>query len=227
LYFGKYASVLFSLFIWLLFIYVIVVFMDLTAAAFVSRPELGEQNFGPGVATSSLLYLVLGVVMGIALYKWKWPLGRATIVFVPLIFVAIWAGQKIPIVFAGDAAAQQRAWNLIILAYCFIASVIPVWVLLQSRGYLGGFILYATFIVGIVGLLVGRHKIEFPAFGSLLPGNAPPLFPLLFTTIACGACSGFHSIIASGTTSKQIRLESDAKPVGYGAMLLEAMNIRE
>lgn len=221
LYMGKKASVLFSLFIWMSLIYVIVVFTDLTASAFVSRPELGEQNFGPGVATASLLYLGLGVIMGLALYKWKWPLGRATLLFVPLIIVVIWLGQKWPIVFSGDALAQQRTWDAVILIYCFIASIIPVWLLLQSRGYLGGFILYATFVVGIIGLLFGKHAINFPPLKSVLGEGAPPLFPLLFTTIACGACSGFHGLVSSGTTSKQLAKESDAVTVGFGGMLLE------
>ncbi len=221
LYIGKKASVLFSFFIWLSLIYVIVVFTDLTASAFVSRPELGEANFGPGVATSSLLYLGLGIVMGFALNKWNWPLAPTTLVFIPLIGIAIWAGQKMPITFPGDALTQQRTWDAVILIYCFIASMIPVWVLLQSRGYLGGFILYATFVVGVAGLLFGKHAIEFPPMGTILPQGGPPLFPLLFTTIACGACSGFHGLVSSGTTSKQLRKETDARPVGYGGMLLE------
>lgn len=222
LYLGKNASVLFSLFIWLSLIYVIVVFTDLTASAFVNRPELGDSNFGPGVATSSLLYLVLGVAMGIALTKWKWKLSLSTGIFVPLIFVIIWLGQKIPISFSGDALTQQKIWDIIIISYCFVASIIPVWVLLQSRGYLGGFILYATFIIGIVGLLFGQHSIEFPSLRQAVAGSSmPPLFPLLFTTIACGACSGFHGLVASGTTSKQLAKESDARTVAYGGMLME------
>jgi carbon starvation protein len=166
IYIGKQAGALFSIFIWLSLIYVIVVFTDLTASAFVSRPELGASNFGPGVATSSLLYLGLGALMGVALYKWKWPLGVSTAIFIPAIFVAIWLGQKIPITFPGDAMTQQRSWDVFILIYCFIASIIPVWILLQSRGYLGGFILYATFAVGVIGLLFGKHAIQFPAIGS-------------------------------------------------------------
>jgi carbon starvation protein len=159
--------------------------------------------------------------MGIALYKFKWPLGISTAIFIPLIFGAIWLGQKIPLSFPGDALTQQRTWDVVILVYCFIASIIPVWVLLQSRGYLGGFILYATFAVGVLGLLFGKHAVEFPAHIALLPNGGPPLFPLLFTTIACGACSGFHGLVSSGTTSKQLARETDARTVGYGGMLLE------
>lgn len=221
LYMGKKASVLFSLFIWLSLIYVIVVFADLTASAFVNRPELGEANFGPGVATSSLLYLALSLLMGLALSKWRWSLTRSTLVFLPLIFGAIWVGQQFPISFGGDALVQQRCWDGVILVYCFLASVIPMWLLLQPRGYLGGFILYATFVVGVVGLLFGRHAINFPLWKGWHGADAPPLFPLLFTTIACGACSGFHGLVASGTTSKQLSKETHARTIGYGGMLLE------
>jgi carbon starvation protein len=221
LYLGKPASTVFSLFIWLSLLYVIVVFADLTSGAFVSRPALGAENFGPGVATSSFLYLGLAGVMGVCLYRWKWPLSWSTIVFVPLIFGAIWFGQKVPTVFPGDVVSQQRAWNLAILAYCFVASVIPLWVLLQPRGYLGGFILYATFAAGVLGLIFGENPVQYPALGKGAGLAAPPLFPLLFTTIACGACSGFHGLVSSGTSSKQLARETDAKAVGYGGMLLE------
>ncbi|MBI4346348.1 MAG: carbon starvation protein A [Elusimicrobia bacterium] len=219
---GPRAAGLFSAFIWLSLIYVIVVFTDLTAAAFVSRPEAGAEDFGPGVATSSLLYLALGVGLGVTWKKTAAPLWLTTVIFVPAVFLIIWAGQKLPIVFPGDALAQQRVWDVVILAYCVLASLIPMWVLLQPRGYLGGFILYTTFAAGVLGLFFGGQRIEFPA-GAPSGAPAPPLFPLLFTTIACGACSGFHGLVASGTTSKQLAKETDATLVGYGGMLLESL----
>lgn len=219
---GQRAAHLFSAFIWLSLIYVIVVFTDLTAAAFVSRPEAGAENFGPGVATSSLLYLGLGVALGAVWKKTNAPLWATTAVFVPAVFVVIWAGQKLPIVFPGDALAQQRIWDVIILAYCVLASLIPMWVLLQPRGYLGGFILYTTFAAGILGLFFGGQRILLPATAPA-GSQTPPLFPLLFTTIACGACSGFHGLVASGTTSKQLAKETHARLVGYGGMLLESL----
>ncbi|MBI4057392.1 MAG: carbon starvation protein A [Elusimicrobia bacterium] len=221
IYVGRNASILFSLFIWLNLIYVIVVFTDLTASAFVNRPEFGSQNFGPGVATSSLLYLGLAVLMGFALNRWKWSLKRTTTLFVLALFVVIWLGQKIPITFSGDALSQQKAWDSVILIYCFAASVIPLWVLLQPRGYLGGFILYTTFAAGVLGLAFGKFSTQFPLWNGSTNSSPTPLFPLLFTTIACGACSGFHGLVSSGTTSKQLDRETDARTVGYGGMLLE------
>jgi carbon starvation protein len=125
----------------------------------------------------------------------------------------------------------------VLLLYCFVASVVPMWLLLQPRGVIGATFLYAALLFGVAGAVVGglftgdaSLKITWPAFSGFLadPVTAPGLagamiFPFLFITIACGACSGFHSIVSSGTTSKQVRNERDVKPVGYGAMLLESM----
>ncbi len=223
LYVGPRAYYSFLLFIWCSLLYVIVVFTDLTAGAFISRPELGEENFGPGVATSSFLYLALACLMGVCLYKKNWSVTKATIIFVPLVFFIIFLGQKIPIELPSLLGSQQKSWDLLILGYCFIASIIPLWVLLQPRGYLGAFILYATFVAGVAGTLLGGFQIQYPAFVHPEEGATRiPLFPLLFTTIACGACSGFHGLVSSGTTSKQLRSEPDAKAVGYGGMLLES-----
>lgn len=121
----------------------------------------------------------------------------------------------------------RKIWDVILLAYCLVAAVVPVWLLLQPRGHLGGFFLYFALGAGALGLIFGGNTAEYPAFRGFFAANAQgdlkPLFPLLFITIACGACSGFHSLISSGTTSKQLRRESDAKVIGYGTMLLEAM----
>lgn len=221
---GPRASALFAGFIWVSLIYVILVFADLTSAAFVSRPELGANNFGPGVATSSLLYLALACVLGLVWKRTRLPLWATTAVFVPSVLGIILLGQLFPITFPGGPLAQQKAWDILIIAYCFAASLLPMWLLLQPRGYLGGFILYATFAAGLLGLFFGGQAISFPKTAPVPEGAAAPaLFPLLFTTIACGACSGFHGLVSSGTTSKQLAKETDAKLVGYGGMLLEGL----
>jgi carbon starvation protein len=108
-----------------------------------------------------------------------------------------------------------------ILAYCCVASIVPVWALLQPRGYLGGFVLYLALGLGVIGVLFGGYEIRQPAFRTFDIGGMGALFPFLFVTIACGACSGFHGLVCSGTTSKQVDRESHMKPVGYGAMLCE------
>lgn len=217
-YLGPKGHVLFLIFVWLSLIYVITAFTDLTSSSFV------EPQLGGGVASSSLLYLLIGVAMGLALYRLKLPLGVATAVFLPLVLLAIWFGQSIPLKLTGvGPLGPQQMWNLILLTYCFVASIIPVWILLQPRGYLGGFFLYGTLAAGVIGLALGGEKIQYPAFLGFTSAKGAPLFPLLFVTVACGACSGFHGIVSSGTTSKQIAKESDCQMVGYGGMLLEGL----
>jgi len=124
------------------------------------------------------------------------------------------------------SSISSAQWNVVLLAYCFVASLLPMWLLLQPRGYLGGWLLYLTIATGLIGALFGGFSIQYPAINmeglrSLETGRM--MFPVLFITIACGACSGFHAIVSSGTTSKQLRRESDARVVGYGAMLLEGL----
>lgn len=232
------SYLLFLSFVWLALVYIIVAFTDITAQSFVGSQELenGESVTGGGIATSSMLYLVLPIIMGLLLRFTKLPLGLLTVIFLPLVGAAIWVGQKMPLDVAAmfqswnpaltkgqSQMAALKAWDIALLIYCFIASVVPVWILLQPRGHLGGYFLYIALGAGAAGLLLGGKPIQFPAFRGWTSPDGQTLFPVLFITIACGACSGFHSLIASGTTSKQLRLETDARVVGYGAMLLEAM----
>lgn len=292
------SYILFLSFVWVALVYIIVAFTDVTSSSFLWQQTLenGEVVTGGGIATSSLMYLALPLIMGVLLRYTKLSVGWATVIFLPLVGLSIWGGQFIPLklenVVAGrdltseaasirpkikgildsaqlqkvttlpalrdtlrflDADQQksleltvdqqqtvkswlspiaselrktQRFWNIALLVYCVVASVIPMWLLLQPRGHLGGYFLYLALLAGGVGVIFGGRTIEYPAFRgfSIAAGTGvTTLFPMLFITIACGACSGFHSIIASGTTSKQLRCETDAKAVGYGAMLLEAM----
>jgi carbon starvation protein len=223
------SYVLFLTFVWLALIYIVVAFTDITAASFVGRLELesGQVVSGGGIATSSLLYLALPVMMGLLLRYTKMSLGLATAIFLPLVAVSIWVGQYVPLDIAGmfglNNATAQRCWGVALLIYCFIASIVPMWLLLQPRGHLGGFFLFAALGGGALGLMLGGETIQYPAFTGWQTAKAEPVFPLLFVTIACGACSGFHSLIASGTTSKQLRRETDARLIGYGTMLMEGM----
>lgn len=211
------AYLLFLLFIWFSLVYVIVSFTDITANAFI------QKTYGAGVASSSFIYLSLALFMGISLYKLRFSLWLSTIIFLPLVVLAIWYGQKIPIRLPSILGLEPlKLWDLILLFYCFIASVIPLWLLLQPRGYLGGLFLYGTLIAGIIGILSGGFKINYPPFIAW-NSNQGPLFPILFITVACGACSGFHAIVSSGTSSKQLKKEKDAKLIGYGGMLLEGL----
>ena len=117
----------------------------------------------------------------------------------------------------------MKAWSLVLIVYCFVASVTPVWILLQPRDYLSSFLLYASMLLGLVGILFGGFEVQFPAFITWNAAGVGPLFPIVFITVACGACSGFHSLVASGTSSKQLDKESHARTVGYGAMLVEGL----
>jgi carbon starvation protein len=253
------SYLMFLIFIWIALVYIIVAFTDITASAFVGGPEelrrspAQEVNLsavtaetisesggvtGGAIATSSMLYLLLPLIMGLLLRYTRLTLGWATIIFVPLVGVVIWIGQFIPLdlgllvqsykpelsLVEADQIAQ-KIWDVLLLGYCLIAGVVPVWLLLQPRGHLGGYFLYMALAAGFAGVFAGGFSIQYEAFkGWDAAGpNGETFVPFLFITIACGACSGFHSLIASGTTSKQLRYETDAVPIGYGAMLLEAM----
>jgi carbon starvation protein len=210
-------------FIWIALIYVIVAFADITAGTFVAGGEElagGAGGFHPGgaVAAASVMYLGLAVIMGVVQRTLRPSLKLITIIFVPATFLMAWLGTKVSTVLLLDV----RTWRLIILAYCALASMTPVWALLQPRGYLGGFVLYFAMALGVIGVLFGGFDVQQPAFKTWDTGAAAgALFPFLFVTIACGACSGFHGLVCSGTTSKQIDREPHMKLVGYGAMLAE------
>lgn len=221
---GKRAGQAMMVFIWIALVYIIVAFADITAASFVARSEELEGlalNFNPGgaVAAATVFYMLLSLILGLVEKFLKPPLWVATVVFVPLAFGASWIGTEFSQVFVWDLST----WILVICGYCAIASVIPVWLLLQPRGYLGGFILYTALALGVIGIFFGGYEVQQPAFTSWDMGGATgTLFPFLFVTIACGACSGFHGLVCSGTTSKQVDKESHMHGVGYGAMLAEA-----
>ncbi|NUN96235.1 MAG: carbon starvation protein A [Candidatus Omnitrophica bacterium] len=227
------AYMLFLIFIWFALIYVVIAFTDVTAGTFVQKGSSAEAEApGPAVATSSVLYLLLAVAMGLCLRFTKLGPLRAKLIFLPLVGVAILIGPYIPVdlekLLPADWNAQQ-VWGYVLLAYCFLAAMAPVWSLLQPRGELGGYFLYLVMLFGVLGIgigaLTGGLHIEQSFFKGWNAkdsfGEAAPLLPILFITVACGACSGFHSIVASGTTSKQLRCEMDARPIGYGGMLLE------
>jgi len=217
-YMSPLAYKLLLVFIWLALVYVLTVFTDLTATTFI------EDG---GVATSSILFIVLAVVFGLSINRFKVSLLWASLVFVPVVFAAVWVGQKIPIsadmvpgIISGD---PKKTWSMFLILYCFLASTTPVWILLQPRDYLSSYLLYASVLSAFLGILFGGFSVNYPAFTGWSAPNTGTLFPILFISVACGACSGFHSIVASGTSSKQLNKETDAKLIGYGAMLLEGL----
>ncbi|MDY0236213.1 MAG: carbon starvation protein A [Gudongella sp.] len=204
---GSKGKKLFALFAWLTLILVVAAFTNIVAAAFVSTPE---------AATSSILFIILAIIFGIGVYRRGVSLAVGTVIGVLLLGVAVWVGVLFPI------SLSINTWMILLLGYIFVASVTPVWILLQPRDYLNSFLLYAMLVGGVIGLFVMRPEIQLPAYTSFKVGTNY-LFPILFITIACGAISGFHSLVGSGTTSKQLDTEADIKLIGYGAMLIEGV----
>lgn len=204
---GKKGKRLFSIFAWLTLLLIIAAFTNITANTFVSVPS---------AATSSLLFIVLAILFGFFVYRKNVPLGISTVIGVILLFLCVWLGMVFPL------ALSKEAWIFILLAYVFVASVVPVWILLQPRDYLSSFLLYALVIGAIIGIFVTHPSLQLNPFVGFNVDNTP-LFPMLFVTVACGAISGFHSLVGSGTTSKQLDKESDAKLIGYGGMLIECV----
>lgn len=218
---SKRAFIIFLIFLWISLIYIITAFTDITAGAFI------DETRGPAVASSSMMYLLLALVMGVVLRRFKAPLFISTLIFLPLVLLCIYLGPVFPLKLQPFFGMDERtSWDILLLIYCFIAAVIPVWLLLQPRGYLGGFFLTFTAGISFIGIVIGNFTqhfvVQYPAFTGWFNPGGLPLFPLLFTTVACGACSGFHAIVSSGTTSKQISSEPDAKLIGYGSMLMES-----
>jgi carbon starvation protein len=204
---GKRGKQLFAVFAWLTLLLVIAAFTNIVAAAFVSTPE---------AATSSLLFILLAIGFGMTVYRGGLNLGVGTIIGVALLALSIYLGVKFPI------HLSIQTWMVLLLGYIFVASITPVWILLQPRDYLNSFILYAMLAGGLLGLIFMRPELQLPAVTSFKVGNAY-MFPMLFVTVACGAISGFHSLVGSGTTSKQLDKESDVKLIGYGSMLIEGV----
>ncbi len=198
---------LFVMFAWATLILIIAAFLVVVSRTFVAHPE---------VATTSILFIFVAVLFGFFLYKANTGLVVSTIVGVILLGLCIFIGMKFPL------SLSQSAWVWILLGYILVASVTPVWILLQPRDYLNSFILYILLFGAAVGLIIARPDVKFDTFTGFSNPGLGPMFPILFVTVACGAISGFHSIVAGGTTAKQVDKESDTKIVGYGGMLIES-----
>jgi len=209
---GTRGKTLFTCFTWLTLVLVVAVFLQLSADSLAADPA---------VAFSGVLYIVLAIVFGILVYRLKIRLLYATIVMVPLVLGAVVYGHSsewVQTAFDLD----METWRWILIGYIFFASVLPVWLLLQPRDYLASYLLYVAVIIGSIGMIFGGFtEISLPAYKAFTPKEFAYLWPILFITVACGAISGFHSMVGSGTTSKQIRKETDAQLIGFGSMLLE------
>ncbi len=212
---GVRAKRLFIVFAYLALLLVIAAFASIVAGTFNGfAPDGSHIEANGSTATISLLFILMAVVFGFCVYRKNLPLSVCTVIGIIVLVICIIIGLKCPIYLAGDT------WMYIIGVYILVASVTPVWILLQPRDYLSSFLLYAMMIAAVVGVFAANPTISLPAFVGF-EVNGQYLFPVLFVTIACGAISGFHSLISSGTTSKQLNNEKNAKIIGYGAMLVE------
>lgn len=220
-YIGKTGKKMFLLFCWLFCILVVAAFADIVAGTFMGFTIADGVRSAPitangAVATTSLMFIAFAVILGLILRFTKLPTAANTAIAVAMLVAAIFIGLKFPIFLSLDI------WHIFVFIYIFIASVVPVWILLQPRDYLNSYLLVAMIVAAVVGVFVANPQINLPAFvGFNVDGSY--LFPILFVTIACGAVSGFHSLVSSGTASKQIKNEKDMLPVSFGSMLLESM----
>ncbi|MCA9620087.1 MAG: carbon starvation protein A, partial [Myxococcales bacterium] len=204
---------LFLLVIFALILMVIAVFAKAIAGLFIAQP---------GTVLPINFEILVALVMGWVCYKKKAKLFWPSLLALISLYAMVWVGVKVPLSLAGLVGPENQAlaWVVFLLAYSFIASVLPVWTLLQPRDYINSHQLFVGLFALLAGIFIARPALTAPAINPS-PAGTPPLFPFLFVTIACGAISGFHGLVSSGTTSKQIERAPDAVPVGYGAMLGE------
>lgn len=205
------ARTLFMLIVYFLIFFVIAVFAYAIAVLFVHFPSsVFPVNF----------QIIIAVVIGFLFYKKGVPILWPSILALVTLYVMIWVGTKVPIEIPAIMGSQVVTWILLLMIYSFIASVLPVWTLLQPRDYINGHQLFLGLALLITGLFVAHPEMQAPAYNHHAEGEVP-IFPFIFVTIACGAISGFHGLVSSGTTSKQLNKMSDSRMIGYGAMLAE------
>lgn len=207
---SKHARIVFLLFVWTALILVISVFIYLCAKTFVVSPSIVVPSLG---------LIPVALLVGFLIYNLKSNQALTTILGLLSLVGLILLGQKFPILIKNNA---QTIWSIVLLVYCYIASITPVQILLQPRDYLSAFLLFFGVFFGFLGIFITAPKIIYPAYIGW-SGTEGALWPILFITIACGAISGFHALIAGGTSSKQISNERDARKIGYGAMIAEGI----
>ena len=225
---GSKAKKLFIIFSYLTLILVVAAFASIVANTFkATYTETGAINYEASAANAStaiisIMFILMAILFGFFVYRRNAPLGIATIIGVIGIAVCMYIGLNWHPIYL-----SYNVWMIIVGLYIGIASITPVWILLQPRDYLSSFLLYGMIILAIVGIIGAHPTVDMPAFTGFYDNLKPSgtslgyMFPALFVTIACGAVSGFHSLVGSGTTAKQLDQEKDAKPIAYGGMLIE------
>ena len=220
-YIGKTGKKLFLLFCWLFSILVVAAFVDIVAGTFNGFQTAADGALTPipangSVATTSMIFIVEAVALGFLLRYGKLNKWANTAIALIMLVAAIALGLALPLYLS------LGTWHILVFVYVLIASVTPVWALLQPRDYLNSYLLVAMIVAAVIGVFAARPDVNLPVFSGFTV-NGQTLFPFLFVTIACGAVSGFHSLVSSGTASKQIKNEKSMLPVSFGAMLMESM----
>ena len=209
-YLSSKAGWVFGLMIWLTLVLIITVFSVSAADSIIEKPDL---------VIPLIAITLIAIVLGLGVRKFNWNYKISSVVAIILIFFFVWVGRvfqlNIPV---EDPTLLRNIWVTIIFGYAFIASIVPVWFLLRPRDYLSAIQMTLILLLGIVAFFIARPLINAPAYIS---NSVFPLWPILFITVACGAVSGFHGLVSSGTTSKQLAKESHGRAVGYGSMILE------
>lgn len=207
-YIGTPGKKLFLIFAFATLMLVIAVFIDIVARTFVSVPA---------AASASVFFILLALLFGQFIYRYGVPLWFGTIIGVALLYIFVFVGAAMPL------EIPYALWIVILITYIYMAAVTPVSILLQPRDFLNSFLLYGMILFGAIGIFLSNPKIEMASDVRFHVENLGYIFPVMFVTIACGAISGFHSLVASGTTSKQINKEEDVKLIGFGGMLIETL----
>ena len=218
-YVGKTGKRLFLLFVYFFSILVVAAFSDIVAKSFGIDPSFTDQvNYAnTQVAFTSTLFIVAAVGFGFFI-KYKQPGTAAnTTISIILLIACVAIGCLFPVL-----KFSVNTWMILVFIYILIASVTPVWALLQPRDYLNSYLLIFMIAAAVIGIFVDNPPMQLPAFTGFV-SSAGSLFPILFVTVACGAVSGFHSLVSSETASKQVEKESDMLPISYGAMLVESL----
>jgi len=208
------TRIIFSIFLWMALALVIAVFAVVASRTLVSQPEIVIPTFG---------LIFIAMIFGWLTYKKGMNIVLGTLVALLLLFLFIYIGKLIPIAITTQVLGMsgQKFWFFVLIIYSFFASSLPVWFLLQPRDYISTWILFIGLGLGYLGLIISHPPLNAPAFISFA-SKGGPLWPMLFVSIACGAISGFHSIVAAGTTAKQLPDELSGKLIGYGGMVTEA-----
>ena len=216
-YIGKTGKKMFLLFSWLFTLLVTAAFADIVASTFNGfKADGGLATPNAAAASISMLYIVVAIAFGYFLKKCPLAEGPKLAVAIVLMIAMLWAGIEYPLYY------DKTTWLYVVFAYMFMAAVMPMWLLMEPRDYLSVFLLLGMIASGVIGVIFTNPSIELPAFNGFVV-NGQPLFPILFITIACGAVSGFHSLVSSGTSSKTVSNEKDMLFVGYGSMLIESI----